>query len=159
MLKASLVNVILAAVLSSVAVENRAYGQTQSEMTAEECAKLNKADEELNATYRDVLRLYSGEHEFVAKLKAAQRAWMKFRDAHLASLFPVSEPREYGSVLPMCACMILTHLTEDRRKELALWLEGYDEGEVCGGSIPPKHWVEKMKQRLERGPQKSPGSN
>ncbi len=159
MLKASLVKIVLAAVLSSVAVANRTYGQTQSELTAEQCAKFNKADEELNATYREVLRLYSGEHEFVDKLTAAQRTWIEFRDAHLASLFPVSEPGEYGSVLPMCECMILTRITEDRRKELALWLEGYDEGEVCGGSIPPKRWVEKMKRLLKRSPQKSPDSN
>lgn len=110
--------------------------QTQAETNETACAKYKNADAEMNAVYRQVLNKYKSETLFVAKLKAAQRAWIAFRDAHLESLYP--EPNKlqaYGSVNPVCRCGVLTELTAERTKQLKQWLNGAEEGDVCTGSV------------------------
>ncbi len=109
-----------------------ASDQTQSEMNQEACEKYKKADAELNRIYRQVLRDYAGDKNFVQKLKLAQQAWLAFRDAHLNSIY--SDPGTYGSANQMCRCIILTELTEDRIKSLREWADGTQEGDVCAGS-------------------------
>jgi len=125
--------VILLAICNSPA-------QTQAEMNQDACAKYGKADAEMNAVYRQVLNKYKSETVFVAKIKAAQRAWIAFRDAHLESLYP--EPNKlqaYGSVNPMCRCSVLADLTVERTKQLKQWLNGAEEGDVCSGSVRLKN--------------------
>lgn len=101
-----------------------------------------KIDEELNATYNKVLGEYKSDTLFIKRLKEAQRAWIKFRDAHLESRFPSefksNQYNEYGSIYPYCACVIMTDLTKERIKQLQAWLNGTIEGDVCGGSYRVK---------------------
>ncbi len=114
--------------------------QTQAEMNDSACAQYKKADAEMNAVYQQILNKYKSETLFVAKLKAAQRAWIAFRDAHLESLYP--EPNKlqtYGSVNPVCRCGVLTELTAERTKQLKQWLNGAEEGDVCSGSVKIKN--------------------
>jgi uncharacterized protein YecT (DUF1311 family) len=121
--------VMLLSIVGSVA-------QTQSDLNQEGCAKYKKADARMNAAYRQVLNDYKQDTLFVAKLKAAQRAWVAFRDAHLRSVYP--EPNTlmaYGSVNPMCRCVVLAELTAERTKALKKWLDGIEEGDVCSGSV------------------------
>ena len=93
----------------------------------------------MNAVYRQVLNKYKGDTLFVAKLKAAQRAWIAFRDAHLESLYPeANKLQAYGSVNPVCRCGGLTELTAERAKQLKQWLNGAEEGDVCSGSVKIK---------------------
>lgn len=125
--------VILLAICNSSA-------QTQADMNQDACAKYEKADAEMNAVYRQVLNKYKTEAVFVAKFKTAQRAWIAFRDAHLESLYP--EPNKlqsYGSVNSMCRCSVLAELTVERAKQLKQWLNGAEEGDVCGGSVRIKN--------------------
>lgn len=97
---------------------------------------LQKADHALNAAYARVLKAYAKDAPFIAKLKQAQRSWIRFRDAHLAAPFPKADKQgEYGSSYPMCRCTVLTELTEQREKELKVWAEGIPEGDVCNGSV------------------------
>lgn len=56
-----------------------ASAQSQGEMNQEAAASFKKADAELNRTYTKLLA--SLDDEARAKLKAAQRAWVVFRDA------------------------------------------------------------------------------
>lgn len=93
------------------------------------------ADKELNSVYRQLQEQYKSEPEFLAKLKAAQRAWIQFRDAHLEARFPLPDKQAmYGSVYPVCAEEILADLTEARTAQLRFWLEGVEEGDACAGS-------------------------
>ncbi|MGH6636322.1 MAG: lysozyme inhibitor LprI family protein [Gammaproteobacteria bacterium] len=109
-------------------------GQTQLEMNTNACAEYKRADEKLNAVYQQVLREHKDDPLLAAKLKEAQRAWLKFRDAELAAIFPASnEQTEYGSVYPMCNCMELTVLVNQRIEQLSGWLSA-EEGDVCRGS-------------------------
>jgi uncharacterized protein YecT (DUF1311 family) len=113
-----------------------ANAQTQAAMAQDACAQYKKADQALNATYAKVLKDYAKVPQFLAKLKQAQRAWIAFRDAHLAARFPKADKQaEYGSSYPLCRCAVLTGLTEQREKELKTWSDGIPEGDVCNGSV------------------------
>jgi uncharacterized protein YecT (DUF1311 family) len=112
-----------------------ASDQTQSEMNEEACGKYKKADAELNRVYQRIMRDYAKDKNFIQKMKIAQRAWIAFRGAHLGSIYPDSDPRAYGSLNPMCRCMILHRLTEDRINSLREWADGVVEGYVCAGSM------------------------
>ena len=111
-----------------------ASDQTQFEMNQEACGKYKKADAELNRIYRQVMRDYAGDKNFIQKMKVAQRAWLVFRDAHLNSIYSDPNPGTYGSVNTMCRCIILEGLTENRIQALREWADGVQEGDVCTGN-------------------------
>src|SRR5262245_60054345 len=95
-------------------------------------ADFKTADMELNRVYKEVLSVYKDDKDFIKNLRIAQQAWLKFRDAHLEALYPKADKQAaYGSVYPMCAGNVLAGLTEARTKQLRIWLEGIEEGEVC----------------------------
>ena len=41
----------------------------------------------------------------------------------------------YGSVFDACWCFRYTAKTEERIKELQMWLDKVEEGDVCSGSV------------------------
>ena len=133
---------IIAGLIGTMAVRP----QTQPELNAEACREFRIADDELNKTYNQILRIYKDNAEFIEKLKTAQRAWLVFRDAHLASIYPKAKPVEYGSIKPVCRCDILSKLTNERTKALNVWLTGVDEGETCAGSIKFKGELNRLKR-------------
>jgi uncharacterized protein YecT (DUF1311 family) len=113
-----------------------ALAQSQAKLNDEACSEFQKADEEMNSIYKQILIQYKDDSIFIEKLKVAQRAWLLFRDAHLESLYPEEDKLlYYGSVYSMCRCIALAGLTRKRTEELKLWLTGMEEGDVCGGSI------------------------
>jgi uncharacterized protein YecT (DUF1311 family) len=111
-----------------------ALGQTQSEMNQAACESYKKADAQLNRIYNQILNDYAGDKNFIEKMRAAERAWIVFRDAHVNSIYPDPSPQAYGGVNPMCRCAILEQLTNDRIKMLREWTDGVAEGDVCAGS-------------------------
>jgi uncharacterized protein YecT (DUF1311 family) len=118
---------------------NLSFGQTQLEMNQEADKNYKKADKELNIVYNQILKEYKNDTKFILKLKAAQNAWIKFRDAEMNALFPEENKHfQYGSVFPMCWSMTLTELTKERTKKLKVWVSGIEEGDVCSGSIKIK---------------------
>ncbi|HEY2915399.1 MAG TPA: lysozyme inhibitor LprI family protein, partial [Candidatus Angelobacter sp.] len=88
---------------------------------------------ELNATYQGILKKYADDPAFIGRLRTAQRAWLKFRDAQLQMKFPPSN--QVGSVAPMCHALYKAELTQARTRELKIWLDGIEEGDVCAGSV------------------------
>lgn len=100
-----------------------------------ECAgrEFNSQDSQLNSTYQALLQKYSKNPKALEKLRAAQRAWVSYRDAHVASLYEWSDAQ--GSVTPMCISMALSSLTHERLKLLKDMLNPED-GDVCGMNPP-----------------------
>ncbi|WP_375057497.1 lysozyme inhibitor LprI family protein [Zobellella sp. DQSA1] len=97
------------------------YSATQQEMNQAAGRQYEQADQALNQAYaRLMARLDASRQE---KLKLAQRAWLRFRDAQ-AEL--VSSAWEGGSIRPLIHGEELTRLTEHRTAELLRLLE---EGE------------------------------
>jgi uncharacterized protein YecT (DUF1311 family) len=117
-----------------------AGGQTQAEMNQAAFAELRKAENELTEVYQKVLQRYVNGSEadlvLVDRLRQAQRAWIKFRDAHIEAIFP-SQDRRF-SARPMCAAIVRTELDKARIRQLREWLDGVEEGDVCQGTRPGK---------------------
>jgi len=87
--------------------------QTQAEMNQEAAADFQKADATLNKIYKKVRAALDEAGQ--AKLKAAQRAWLAYRDAE-AEL--EAAPNEGGSIYPMIIANVKARLTDARVKEL-----------------------------------------
>jgi uncharacterized protein YecT (DUF1311 family) len=86
--------------------------RTQVEMN--ECAdrQYQKADAELNRVYQQLMRASGGKD---AKLKTAQLAWIKFRDAECDYEAAFNEG---GSMQPMTYSFCLADVTTARTKQL-----------------------------------------
>ena len=114
-----------------------AFAQTQSQLSQNSYQEYLRTDKELNVVYQKILKQFSSDKQFLTKLQKAELAWIKFRDAHLESLFPEENKQQYyGSIYPTCQYNVLTQLTRERINQLKLWLDGCCEGDVCSGSIP-----------------------
>lgn len=93
------------------------------------------ADAELNRTYKEVQKVYAKKKLFLKKLKKAQLAWIKLRDADFEMQFPHAEDHGYyGSVFKICADNHKTEVTLQRVLFLKEWLKGVEEGDSCAGS-------------------------
>jgi uncharacterized protein YecT (DUF1311 family) len=89
--------------------------RTQSEMTACAAEELARADTLLNERYRQLVRLLAPEPARLQRLREAQRAWIRFRDAECdyeASAF------EGGSMQPMIDALCVAGLTKTRADEI-----------------------------------------
>lgn len=97
------------------------------------------ADNALNDAYRLVISKYSEDKMFIEKFRSAQRAWLKYRDAHMESRFPVGEnevaSQRWGSSYQVCAWYEIAELTKARTKLIKRWLSPVEEGDVCRGSF------------------------
>jgi uncharacterized protein YecT (DUF1311 family) len=121
--------------------KNSCYDTAKTQFALNECAarELKAADDELNRVYKEILNRNARDSVFLDRLKAAQRAWLSFRDAELEAIFPDSEKQiAYGSSYPMCYSIWETKFTIQRTQQLRRWLVGTEEGEVCVGSLPIK---------------------
>lgn len=86
---------------------------TQFELNGCAARARDKADAELNKVYRALIK-DTGTTER-AKLRAAQLAWIKFRDAHCDY---ESVGNKGGSIYPMVVSFCLAKVTDARVKQL-----------------------------------------
>jgi uncharacterized protein YecT (DUF1311 family) len=92
---------------------------TQSEMTACASDEAARVDAKLNTTYRALLARVASQPEPLAKIKAAQRAWIAYRDAYIEATYPAKDKAiEYGSIYPLDVNLLRAKLT--RRQVAAL---------------------------------------
>lgn len=109
---------------------------SQSDPLLNACGQYKLVDAEMNRLYQQVLKEHSQDRLFSQKLRAAQRAWLAYRDAHLESLYPAADKRlAYGSVYNNCQCLGMIDLTTRRSNDLLRWIQGTKEGDVCAGSV------------------------
>jgi uncharacterized protein YecT (DUF1311 family) len=95
--------------------------QSQHEMNQEASDGFETADAELNKVYKQLLDKLDEEGQ--AKLKAAQRAWVAFRDAD--SDFQADLDARDGSMWPMIKSGRMRVLTEARTKDLRDVIDNY----------------------------------
>lgn len=111
-----------------------AFAQTQSQTNEDACAEYQAADKKLNTIYQQVLNEHKNDVAFIQNIKKSQRAWIVFRNAQLAAIYPAADKLfEYGSVYPMCSCGERTTLVDQRIVQLSGWLSAA-EGDACRGS-------------------------
>jgi uncharacterized protein YecT (DUF1311 family) len=98
---------------------------TQFDMN--QCAEKDyqAADKKLNEVYKKVVAVQEGD---AAKLKAAQRAWIGFRDAQCT--FETADS-EGGSIQPLEYSMCLTKLTAARAKQFNDYLACQKDAAKC----------------------------
>ena len=91
-----------------------ANAQTQVEMNECQGREYKKADAALNAVYKQLMAKIEDEGERTA-LKAAQQAWIKFRDADCEF---ESYQNKGGTIYPLVYSGCLTVHTQERTKQL-----------------------------------------
>ncbi len=102
--------------------------RSQAELSDCAGAELKRADAELNRVYQQLLSKAGGNSAAAQKIRVAQRAWLAFRDAHIAELWP--NAANLGSAHSMCVNQALGELTKERLKMLQHMLAA-EEGDVC----------------------------
>ncbi|MET0535285.1 MAG: lysozyme inhibitor LprI family protein [Steroidobacter sp.] len=109
---------------------------TQAQMNTCATNELAEADRQLNATYQSLLKKYADDAAFIQKLRAAQRAWVAFRDAELDATYWCMEPNPaacWGSLLPQRYASYKSKLTSERTERLRRLLA---KGPPADGSSP-----------------------
>ena len=86
------------------------------------------ADKKLNAVYQKIMTALDDDG-YKTKLKAAERAWMTFRDTQCT--FETAE-NEGGSIHPMVYSGCEARLTNARTKELQEYLTCWKDADKCG---------------------------
>jgi uncharacterized protein YecT (DUF1311 family) len=113
---------LLLILLTTCLLPLSAHAQTQGQMNQEAAAEFKKADAQLNKIYPQVLAKLDAEGK--EKLKAAQRAWVAFRDAQ-AELD--ADTARGGTMAPLLRANSMTQTTEDRITQLKAFLQELNE--------------------------------
>jgi uncharacterized protein YecT (DUF1311 family) len=99
---------------------------TQSEMTACASDEAARVDANLNTTYRALLARVASQPEALAKIKAAQKAWVAYRDAYIEATYPAKDKAaEYGSVYPLEVTLLRAKVTQRQLAALEDMLQRY----------------------------------
>lgn len=127
--------VFLLVSVSSVAQESAEYracndkATTQMEMNTCAGEEAARVDTRLNDVYHELLSKAAKQLEAVVKIKAAERAWVAYRDAYMEAMYPAKDKQvEYGSIYLMEASLLRARLTERHTTELKEMLQQYSEG-------------------------------
>jgi uncharacterized protein YecT (DUF1311 family) len=113
------------------ACEAKAGSQVEMNRCADDEAR--RADEAMNRAYESLLAKAAKHPVAAKKIKAAQTAWLAFRDAHLDAIFPAEDKQKaYGTIQPMCASLLRADLAQERTKVLEA-MANPEEGDVCCG--------------------------
>jgi uncharacterized protein YecT (DUF1311 family) len=108
---------------------------TQYDMNICSKSEANKSDVELNRIYNKVLNLVKDDPIATQKTREAEQAWMKYRDAQLAMLYPPRPAGWYGSFQPVCDNTAYQTLTDERIKQLKEFLVTPKEGDMCARTL------------------------
>ena len=73
----------------------------------------------MNKVYQQLIAKAASDPDAVAKVKAAERAWVAYRDAYLEAMYPAKDKRlEYGSIYPMDFALLRAKLTQQHIADL-----------------------------------------
>jgi uncharacterized protein YecT (DUF1311 family) len=87
--------------------------KTQTEMN--ECAsnELARVEAQMDDIYNSLLSKTASQPEALAKIKAAQKTWLVYRDAYVAAMYPAKNKQaEYGSMYAMKVNLLRAKLTQ-----------------------------------------------
>ena len=126
---AFLMTVISFACFAQDSAEYRACSDkanTQSEMTACASDEAARVDAKLKTTYRALLARVTSQPEALAKIKAAERAWIAYRDAYIEATYPAEDKAtEYGSIYPLEVTLLRAKVTQRQLAALEDMLQRY----------------------------------
>jgi uncharacterized protein YecT (DUF1311 family) len=109
---------------------------TQMDINACAGQEADRVDAKLNAEYRQLLAKAAGEENAVPKIKAAERAWIAYRDAYVEAMYPASDKRmEYGSMYGMDVALLRAKLTQQHLADIQELLKQYNDESGAGPSV------------------------
>ncbi|HYX70828.1 MAG TPA: lysozyme inhibitor LprI family protein [Terriglobales bacterium] len=118
--------------IASFAQDSPAYHACTDKAVAQadlnSCAgdEATRVEAELNRVYATLLSKAAGDQVAVAKIKAAERAWIGYRDAYLEAMYPAKDKQaEYGSIYAMEISLLRAKLTQRQIVALQELLEQY----------------------------------
>ncbi len=105
-------------------------GSANNQLALDQCAaaELQAADTTLNAAYQQILGRLRADPDTAQLLRAAQRAWLGFRDSECA--FAASAAVQ-GSIYPMLVTGCRAGLTRQRALQLGTYLHCAEGDMVC----------------------------
>jgi uncharacterized protein YecT (DUF1311 family) len=103
---------------------------SQSELTICAGEELKRVQRRLDQTYQQLLSSVEKDPDTapvaLKKIKAAQAAWLAYRDAYIEAMYPLeNKQREYGSMYPMEVASVLADLTQRQIAAVQDLLEHY----------------------------------
>jgi uncharacterized protein YecT (DUF1311 family) len=102
------------------------HAKTQYDMNACANDEAKRLDDELNRIYKLVLSKAADDPVATAKIKAAEKAWMVYRDAYIEAMYPAEDKHaEYGSIYPMDAALLGAKITRQQIGALRELLKQY----------------------------------
>ena len=137
----ALVLIIIIVSPAAAEIKKSCYDTAKTQLDLNDCAglELKEADDELNRVYKEVVKRNGDDKVSLDRLKAAQRAWLTFRDAELEAIFPEADKHiQYGSSYPMCYAKWKATLTKERVQQLKKWTTKVIETDMCSVFIPEK---------------------
>lgn len=102
--------------------------KAKAQIEMNQCASQEAAhvDARLNKIYAQLLAKAGSDHNAVAKIKAAERAWIAYRDAYIDATYPAPDKQaEYGSIYPMDVALLQARLTGQHIADLQELLKQY----------------------------------
>ena len=88
---------------------------TQAELNSCASDDSKRADSELNSVYHQLLSKAKSTPGATEKVEATERAWVQFRDAYIAAMFPAEDKQlSYGTMYPMEVDLDIASLTREQ---------------------------------------------
>ena len=124
--------VFILAALPSFAQDSRQFrvcdgkAKTQFEMNVCASDEAARVDSQLNDAYNKLLSQAARQQTAVAKIKAAEAAWIAYRDAYTEAMYPAENKQaEYGTVYSMEVNRLRAKLTQQQVTALKELLQQY----------------------------------
>lgn len=103
-----------------------AKAATQLALNACASAEDVRVKAQMNAVYAQLLRSAATQEGGVQKVKAAQAAWVAYRNAAIAAAFPAgNKQQQYGSMYPMRVNLLYAALTAQHIVDLKTLLDEF----------------------------------
>jgi uncharacterized protein YecT (DUF1311 family) len=103
---------------------DKATTQTAMHVCANEEAQ--RVDAELNDIYQKLLSAVGNQAAAIEKIRAAERAWIAYRDAYIAAMYPAKDKQTaYGSTFSMEVDLLRARLTREQTGALKDLLKQY----------------------------------
>ncbi len=129
----------LPAAAATTARMQACYARSQTQYDINTCSQdsARSTRSKLQALFQAVLAKYRDDPHQQARLRAAQRAWTRYRDAEFAAVYPHAGETDYATTAyaPTCTARLNLALMRARIARLRLWLRGGIEGDLCAGAI------------------------
>ncbi len=93
----------------------RCISEANTQMAMNACAReeVLRTEAELNDIYQKLLTAVGHQPTGVEKIKAAEGAWIAYRDAYTDAMYPAKgKQAAYGSIFPMEADLLRAKLTQ-----------------------------------------------